>query len=259
MFSSNHSKSYRASLGFSRKGEAKAFLGAKNIRPDVDYAYIERLNGRLREIAESVNGVLHSKVRTQDMDEFRATHIEQVYGLIRKSDILRGLANHGRRPEAIYFNWMRGHVAIQLFRPALSEIFGIEASAIRSIGGDNIEEIDSFRRTPTADLEIRVGGKPVRLEIQSGFQGVNDVKEHKVAEARRIFGRDGAPTILVHFDIFNGQAAFLRLDQVDEDGAAWITRGQMEGKRVFNISPERFCWLFAEEPVNFFGLDLPRA
>lgn len=56
---------------------------------------------------------------------------------------------------------------------------------IKSIGSDDLENINSFKRSPTTDLELLLkDGNRLRIEVQSGFQGVNDIKQHKVIEAK---------------------------------------------------------------------------
>ena len=46
----------------------------------------------------------------------------------------------------------------------------------------------------------------------------------------------------MHFDVFNGQVAFVRLDTIDDENMNWITRQQMEGQTVFNIDQGYFGW-----------------
>lgn len=91
----------------------------------------------------------------------------------------------------------------------------------------------------------------MRLEVQSGFQGINDIKEHKVREARAVFEQDKLKTIVLHFDIFNGQVAFVDISCIEDNDLNWITRQQMEGQSVFNIEQNYFKWLLKDKPPKF--------
>ena len=50
--------------------------------------------------------------------------------------------------------------------------------------------------------------------MQSGFTGINDIKQHKVLEAKRVFRDDGTSTLAIHIDLYNGQVAFIKLDEI---------------------------------------------
>ena len=98
--------------------------------------------------------------------------------------------------------------------------------------------------------------KKIRIEVQSGFQGINDIKQHKVLEAKRIFLEKNIPTIAIHFDLFNGQVAFVRLDTIEDNNVNWITRQQMEGQTVFNIDQNYFIWKLTEQPPKISELNI---
>ena len=89
------------------------------------------------------------------------------------------------------------------------------------------------------------------MEIQAGFTGINDIKQHKVLEAHRIFRESGVHTIAIHFDFYNGQVAFIKLNAIKEGDVNWITRQQMEGQTVFNVNQNYFVWKITEPPVKF--------
>ena len=166
------------------------------------------------------------------------------------------MTNQGRRREHVYFSWMRGFIVSNYFLKALSVIFQININQIRIIGDDDLKNIETFRRTPKADLEIQLENNlKVRLEIQSGFQGINDVKEHKVLEARKLFRESKIVSIAVHFDLFNGQVAFIKLHNIKGDNINWITRQQMEGQTVFNIDQNYFTWKLIEKPPVLHNLN----
>jgi hypothetical protein len=90
--------------------------------------------------------------------------------------------------------------------------------------------------------------------MQSGFTGTNDIKQHKVLEAKRVFADHGTRTLAIHFDLYNGQVAFVELDDIDDDSVNWITRQQMEGQTVFNIEQNHFVWKLTEPPPRFTDL-----
>jgi hypothetical protein len=152
---------------------------------------------------------------------------------------------------------MRGFVISNYFLKALSVIFEVEIENIDLIGDDDLAKIESFKRTPKADLEVNLkNGIKIRLEIQSGFQGINDIKQHKVLEAKRLFSEKQISSLAVHFDLFNGQVAFVKLDNIEDDSVNWITRQQMEGQTVFNIDQNYFVWKLTDEPPKFTNLNL---
>ena len=171
---------------------------------------------------------------------------------MKGSNILPVLNNQGRRPEQVYFSWMRGFVISNYFLKALGIIFEVDTTNIDLIGDDDLRHVETFIRTPKADLEIRLAGKEkIRIEMQSEFTGTNDIKQHKVLEAKRVFNDSGIGTMAIHLDLYNGQVAFIRLDQIENDNVDWITRTQMEGQLVFTINQNYFVWKITERPVKY--------
>lgn len=245
-------RAYRKRLGFSNQQDAKAFFSAKDIPPCVDFGYIDLLNARLIDIVGKLDGLVQPGLRQPDLAEFCDHNINQVYSVLRQNDILVRLNNQGRRPEQVYYSWMRGYITSAFFLGSLGAIFGVEIGDIALIGGDDLVNIETFKRTPTADLELRIAPQTVvRLEIQSGFQGINDIKQHKVLEAKRIYREQAIISIAIHFDLFNGQVAFVRLDDIEDDSINWITRQQMEGQTVFNVEQNYFAWKLTEDPPHY--------
>lgn len=161
------------------------------------------------------------------------------------------LNNQGRQPEEVYYSWMRGFIICKYFISSIAIMFNIQESEITTSGDDDLENIETFNRTPVADLEIDIDniGK-MRLEIQSGFTGINDIKQHKVIEAKRVAEEKNIKTLVLHFDIFNGQVAVVRIDNIPENSMCWITRQQMEGQTVFNIDQNYFIWKLVEDCPN---------
>ena len=92
--------------------------------------------------------------------------------------------------------------------------------------------------------------------MQSGFQGINDIKQHKVLEAKRIKREENISSMVIHLDLFNGQVAFVRLDEIEDDSVNWITRQQMEGQTVFNIDQNYFIWKLIEFPPKYNEMNI---
>ncbi len=244
-------KDYRKELGFTNQSDVKKFFAGKDITPTVDYNYIKLLNTRLIEIIKKINLLISTDINIIEINKFCTENVEVVFNKLKNNDIIQKLNNQGRRPEQVYFSWMRGYIISNYFLKALSKIFEVSLEDISLIGDDDLVNIESFKRTPTADLEIALkDGNKLRIEVQSGFVGVNDIKQHKVLEAKRIFETDGISSLAIHFDLFNGQVAFIKLDEIEDDSVNWITRQQMEGQTVFNIDQNYFSWKLTETPPS---------
>ncbi len=251
-----HFRQYRQKLGFSNQADVKDFFGAKDITPTVDFNYIALLNERLYDMLDKINAVVSEEVRIEDLEAFKKEHIDRTFEIMKANNILPVLNNQGRRPEQVYYNWMRGFVLSNYFLKALGLIFEVDTSEIDLIGDDDLKSIETFKRTPKADLEIRLHGKEkMRIEMQSGFTGMNDIKQHKVLEAKRVFRDLGIHTVAIHFDLYNGQVAFMKLDEIEDDSVSWITRQQMEGQTVFNIDQNYFIWKITESPMAYKEID----
>ncbi len=256
LITAEYFKEYRNRLGFTSQGDVKKFFGAKDINPSIDLQYIELLNERLLEMIKKINKVIPKNIRVNDLKNFKKEFIEHPFKIIKLNHILPRLNNQGRRPEEVYFSWMRGFVVSNFFLKALSLVFEVNISNIDLIGDDDLKNIEIFKRTPTADLEININSKKkIRIEMQSGFTGINDIKQHKVLEAKRVFEKSRIHTLAIHFDLFNGQVAFVRLDEIDDDNVNWITRQQMEGQTVFNIEQNYFVWKLIKKPIKFSEID----
>ena len=250
-------KEYRQRLGFSNQNGVKSFFAAKDIMPTVDYNYIDLLNSRLVEIIYKINELVVDEIQIHDIDTFCKNNILTVFEKLKKNGIITRLNNQGRRPEQVYFSWMRGYITSKYFLEALSLIFEVSVKQIDFIGDDDLINIETFKRTPKADLEISIKNKQkIRVEVQSGYQGVNDIKQHKVLESKRIFLEKQIPTIAIHFDLFNGQVAFVKLNEIKDKNVNWITRQQMEGQTVFHIDQNFFLWKLTEIPPRYSNLSL---
>jgi len=248
-------KQYREVIGFSNQNSAKEFLSGKDVKPSVDFGYIDKLNNRIEEIIRKIDYVIYKDCKITNIDDFIEKNIYKPYDTIKESRLIPKMNNQGRRPEQVLFSWLRGYAITQYFIPIFSKIFDISLDSIVSIGDDDLKNIETFKRTPKADLEIKVNDKTVRVEVQSGFQGINDIKEHKVREARKVFEEE-IRTVCIHIDLFNGQVAFVQLDTIEEDDVNFVTRQQMEGQSVFVIDQNYFKWRLLEEIPIIDDLEL---
>lgn len=253
--SAEYFKKYRLDLGFGNQNDVKNFFGAKDISPTVDFNYINLLNERLYHIIDKINNVVSDKIKIDDLNLFKTESIDHTFQIMRESNILPVLNNQGRRPEQVYFSWMRGFVISNYFLKALGLIFEVGTNKINLIGDDDLRNVETFKRTPKADLEIKINKtEKIRVEMQTGFTGTNDIKQHKVLEAKKVFRDFGLQTFAIHFDLYNGQVAIIRLDQIENNSVNWITRQQMEGQTVFNIDQNYFIWKIIETPPKFKDL-----
>ena len=192
------------------------------------------------------------EIKIDNLNSFRKQNIDRVFDIMKKGNILPKLNNQRRRPEQVYFSWIQGYIISNYFSKAISIIFGVDISAISLIGDDDLRNIKTFKRTARADLEITLNKKEkVIIEMQSGFTGTNDIKQHKVIEAKKVFNETGKHTLAIHFDLYNGQVAFIKLDEIEDDSVNWITRQQMEGQTVFNIDQNYFVWKITEQPIKY--------
>lgn len=249
-------RAYRNAFGFTNQQSAKEFLSGKDVSAGIDYEYIDRLLARLSEIITTLNTTMHASRRHDNIGQFCTTSIIDIYTTIRETGNLPRLNNQGRRPEEVLYSWLRGYAMTRFLQPAIADLFRIELDAVQDFGDDDFRAIETFRRTPKADLQLMYDDTRIVIEVQSGFQNINDIKQHKVLEAKRIFREDGTVTICMHFDVFNGQVAFVRLDAIDEDNLNWITRQQMEGQTVFNIDQGYFGWRVMNPLPDLDTLDL---
>ena len=248
-------RAFRRDLGFTSQERLKEFYKASDIDRPVNLNYLDELNGRLAEIVRKVNGVVFKSIKQRDIEAFIKENLEEPYSLILKNNLLPLMTNQGRTPENVYYNWMRGHLFSEFFKSAISLIFEVDSKTIKNVGEDDFTNIETFKRAATADLEISNTKGIIRLEMQSGFTGINDIKQHKWVEAVRL-GKDNKITVVAHMDLFNGAGAFIRLDNIPENDLQWITRQQMEGQTVYNIDANKFVWKLNEKPPTFDDLEI---
>lgn len=246
---SKSSKKYRELLGFTNKEKLKNFFKAKDI-VIINYEKIKAYNERLKDIFINLNEAVNKSIKYSDIDEF-CDKIDEAYHIMKNSDIFYCLNNNGRTPEDVYYNWMRGYLVCEHFKKAVSKIFNIKPSEISIAGHDSLTDPDTFSKSPTADLEFTKNNKTIRLEIQSGFTGKNDIKKHKIKEAKNIYKDEGITSYVVHFDLFNGTAAVINTTKLSKKNIKWKERGQFEGQEVFEIPDDWFVWRITDEPKSF--------
>jgi len=250
-------KQWRVGIGFSNKLKAQAFFKASDIHPGIDFSLIDRRNERVFEILKVLNSGLHKSVSHSNIGDLRLRYIQIPKEKIIDTELILKLNNHGRRYEDVYLSWLRGYAIAGLMVPAIEMIFGVQPSAIRNVGGDDFETIETFKRLPAADLEIYLpSGNRVRVEVQAGFQGINDIKEHKLNEAVSVFEKTSIPTVVLHVDALNGQAAIVACQKLDLKNIDWIERAQMEGQKVMAIQQEEFKWRLNESPIRMAESEL---
>jgi len=244
-------KEYRQRLWFTQAW-TKTFFAAKDIHPTVDYNYIELLNTRLVDIINKINWIVSDKIKSQNIKEFCDNNIFGVYNRLKENDIIPKLNNQWRRIEEVYFSWMRWYVISSFFTKALWIIFNIGINDINLIWDDDLINIENFKRTPKADLEIHLQDwSLIRIEVQSWFQWTNDIKQHKVLEAKRVRLELWVSSMVVHFDLFNWQVAFVKVDDIEDNSINRITRQQMEWQTVFNIDQNYFMRKLIDNPPSF--------
>lgn len=244
------SKNYRRQLGFTNKKELEKHFKATDI-VSINWDKIERYNQRIKDMFRKINHTINPCVRWNNMSRIDR-EIDIAYDIIRENNILPRMNNYGRYPEDLYYNWMRGYIVCKYFTPALAMIFNVSEESIRTVGHDNLMEIETFSQSPVADLEITIDGTIVRLEIQSGYTGINDIKAHKIREAHRAFYQERILSYVVHFDLFNGTMAIVDITDIEEDNM--VPRSQMEGQLVFAIPDEAFRWFLPDEPPYYLDI-----
>jgi hypothetical protein len=137
-------KKYRKELGFTNQGDVKKFFAGKDITPTVDYNYIDLLNTRLIKIIKKINLLVSDDIKIIEIDKFCNKNVDLVFNKLKAHNIFQKLNYQGRRPEQVYFSWMRGYIISNYFLKALSKIFVVNLKNISLIGDDDLEYIESF-------------------------------------------------------------------------------------------------------------------
>lgn len=244
MIDAKYSRKWRTNLGFTNQEEFKKYFKAKDkdLKPKIDFDYIEKLNIRIIDIIKKISKNINFRTPVKNIDFF----INDLKNMQSKivDEKISTMVNQGRRKEEVYFSWMRGYAISTFFIPSIEYIFD---SKVKLIGGDTNDE---WSRKPTADFEVEYNNQKIRLEIQSGFQGINDIKRHKIEEARKELSKN-IKTFVIHFDLFNGYASFVDVSSIEETDINWVRRTMMEGQEVFSIPAQNFIWKLSEAPLKF--------
>ena len=241
-------REYRVKLGYPNANLLKKHFKGTDII-DINWHKIELYNSRIKDIFQELNNIVHESIKYKNLSLFNSK-IDNAYNILKDNNIILKLNNHGRSYEDVYYNWMRGYAVCEFFLKALSIVFDVPEDSIKTIGNDKLTDINNFSKSPTADLEIKLKNKLVRLEIHSGFTGKNDIKHHKIVEAKKVFS-DGIDSYIIHFDFFNGNAAIVDLSTKLEDNINWIKREELESQKVFSIPFKAFKWILTDAPLNY--------
>ncbi len=246
-------RAYRIKLGYTNGELLKKHFSGTDIL-EINWNKIELYNSRIKEIFHELNAIVHESIKYEDLSSFDSK-IDNAYKLMKNNDLIPKLNNNGRAREEVYYNWMRGYAICEFFFKALSIVFNVSQSSIKRIGKDNLTNIEKWSKSSTADLEIKLKNKIIRLEIQSGFKGKNDIKEQKVLEAKKLSSKD-ISSYIVHFDLYNGNAAIVNISEISDSNINWEHRQQFENKKVFSIPSEAFNWILTDAPPNYTEISI---
>lgn len=239
----NYERSFRASLGFKNQEKLTKYFKATDFVV-VNWDKIQQCNIRLKEICEKINVAISPDIQLQNIDEITAK-ITEAFEIMRDNNIFLRLNNQGRNPDDVYYNWMRGYLICEMFIPAMAKIFKVPTSNISHTGQDDLTNLKTFARSATADLEIRTTtNKKIRLEMQAGYTGTNDIKRSKITEAINRKKNDNIDTYVVHIDIFNGKVAIIDISNADESKIHY--HKAYENTDVLTINSNCFLWKLSD-------------
>lgn len=91
-----------------------------------------------------MNQTVNQSVRWENMTPIR-NEIDGADLVVKENRIFPRLNNNGSSPEDMYYNWTRGYIVCEFFTPALSQIFGDQEAAMKTVGHDSLSEIKTFR------------------------------------------------------------------------------------------------------------------
>lgn len=223
----NEAKSYRKEFGFTNKGEFVKFLRAKDlIQPN--WSLIETRDERIISIFETIKKRLSI---SSDIDIGKT--VSETRQTIRENNILYSLNNHGRAIEDVYYTWMQGYIAEQLFTPLIKRLLNVDD--IERNGGDDLSNPDSFKRTASADLKSEQGR--FLVDVQAGFTENKgyDIKYHKVKEA---ISNKGWTSFVFFADCVNGQYHMQNLNNLEN--AEFTPNPRWEGQLCYSVGTEEF-------------------
>jgi len=240
---STKESNYREKIGFTNQQILKSFFKGLDCYI-INEELLKKYNRRLEEIFEKINSIIPSRFRDTNL----ANRLNSTYNIIKDNKIVEKLTNQGRSPEHVYYNWMRGYLVCECFKKSFAHMFSIKESELQSIGEDDLTNPKTFKRTAKADLGFIKNQQQYRLEIQSGFTGVNDVKETKINEALKRKAESNIITFVIHIDLFNGAAAIIDINSERRNIIQWDKRKAFEDSTVYSIPKSKFTWNITENP-----------
>lgn len=235
---------FRKKLGFSNKQSLQKYFKATDFII-VNWEKIEKCNFRLTEIFCKINSAVSEDIKQKNIEKF-CLKIADAFCTMRDNEIIPQLTNQGRDPTDVYYNWMRGYLVCEFFLPTIAKLFSVEENKIVSVGQDDLKNIETFKRAATADLELILkNGKKIRLEIQAGYTGTNDIKKSKILEAKHRLEENKLESFVIHFDLFNGLAAVINISNFYKIPDTQYHKA-FENTDVLKIKEEWFKWKLTE-------------
>lgn len=238
-----YEKNFRKALGFTNQEKLKKYFKATDFQI-VNWERIKELNIRLKDMSSKINDALSPEIRNDDIAIIHKK-IDEAFQIIKDNDLFPHLNNQGRNPDDVYYNWMRGYIICELFIKAISILFNVNESKINHIGKDDLSNIDTFSRSATADLQINTENETIRLEIQGGYTGINDIKRSKITEAKNNYSNK-IKTYILHIDIFNGKAALVDIFNPNSSKLVYTKNSRFEGIETLSIKHEWFTWKLSD-------------
>lgn len=245
----NEGKKFRTAIGFSNQEKVRKFFKLTDISPIVNWKKIEFSNKRLFEIFDKINSAVSIDIKQSNMELFRKK-IDTAYSIMKNNHIIEKLNNQGRNPDDVYYNWMRGYLVAEFFLSPIAKLFDADENKISLIGEDDLTKIETFSRTATADFELlNSKGEVIRLEIQAGYTGKNEIKKSKILEAKHQYDSKKIQSYVIHFDLFNGYAAIINITNFSKLPENAFHKS-FENTDVIKIQEDWFKWnLMVSLPV----------
>jgi hypothetical protein len=219
-------KEFRKKLGYTSKSKYQVFLSSKDIVMP-NYTLLEAMNERIISIFSLVNEHLAIPAPINVRDT-----VINAYTTMRDNNIIEKLNNHGRACEDVYYSWLIGYMAEQVFTPFIKE--KLQLTDVKHNGGDDLSNIETFKRTGDADLIDEA--KDIRIDVQCGSKDTNfTIKKHKVDHALKNTGTSYAFLV----SLVSGKYAFVNLNKLE--AADFKPNDRWEGQ---------LCW---EAPDDIFA------
>ncbi len=241
-------RDFRKKLGFTNATNLKKFYKATDLKENnINWSLIESYNQRLYEISINLNNAIHNDIQI-DIEKLKEK-IECTYQNIKQYNLIANFNNNGRPYEDVYYNWMRGFLICEFFKKAICLAFNINENNFYCIGNDDTKNPKTFSKSATADIEIKLNNNKIRLEIQSGYTGKNDIKLSKINEAKNC----RVETYIIHFDLFNGKVAIIDIlnSNIETINKYAKENPLHEGTMEISIPQEAFCWDLTDKIQNY--------